>query len=171
MENLIVFICSTFYFFIIIILLKYIISSIFFIRPMDNKYDILCSDIKRGIKGRIPYMTLSVSIIVLFFYLIYFGLENKIPFWIFLLLFVLIAVLYIRKYKKYDILEYIDNYSADLFDWDKIYILDIDENIKKQCFKIHNISYDEYKETYISHKKVKKILLESEIKNIQKEIN
>ena len=59
------------------------------------------SDIKKGIRGRIPYMTLSVLIIMLFFYMIYFGFKSKILFLIFLLLFILIAILYTKKYKKY----------------------------------------------------------------------
>lgn len=145
MQDIIIYICATFYFGIVLRVFNYIIKSLFFIKPMGEKYDILCSEVANGIKGRIIYIILSFLIIWHFFYLIYFGLETKIPFLIYLTVFLLFGIICLIKYKKYDIIQYISQYSTELYDWNKVYKLNIDENIKEYCFALHKINYKLFK--------------------------
>lgn len=133
-----------------LVIINHIESRIFFIRRMRAKYDILIS-IKdnRGLNEKIfniggfAVLLLVLSPSILIYPIIY--ATNKIIF-ICMIVFTIIFIIYnIYKYNKYDILEYINYYSYDLFDWDKIYEMNIDENTKRECFLIHNLDYDNYK--------------------------
>lgn len=133
-----------------LVTINFIESRIFFIKRMRTKYDILLlTKNKRKLDEKsfnlggfvILLLILSPSILV---YPIIYAINKSI--FLCMIVFTIIFILYnIYKYCKYDILEYINYYSYDSFDWDKIYGIDIDENIKRECFSIHNINYDKYK--------------------------
>lgn len=143
--------------------LNYILCSFCFILPMKKKYKILTNDLCNNDYFPSRYDLCIVSAIFIVFML---SLLYVINIWLFILtLFVFFSVYLIshNKYKNYTILNYIDYYSADLFDWHKIYDLYIDENIKRQCFYIHNIDYDNFKDRHLSYLKAQKDLLEHDI--------
>lgn len=133
-----------------LLVINHIESRIFFIKRMKAKYDILLlTKNRRKLDEKlfnlggflILLLILSPSIFV---YPIIYAINKSI--FLCMITFTIIFILYnIYKYSKYDILEYINYYSYDSFDWDKIYGINIDENIKRKCFSIHNISYDKYK--------------------------
>ena len=120
----------------------HIISKIFFISPLRKEYDILDSNIK-DIKYFWFLELIGIILSILYFFIIF--LFSKICFSILIIIYILICIIYYLKIKRYTILDYINYYSADLFDWKKIYNLDIDEDVKRKCFLIHNINYDNFK--------------------------
>ena len=152
-------------FIVIVCMTKDIICTVCFIRPMRKKYDILVDDISKNINGKYMFLILEIILIFLYFRGIYF--ENIIFSIIILIVYAIITSYYIYKHKKYDILNYIDTYSYDLFNWDKIYELRIDEDLKKQCFSIHNIEYEAYKETYLSNLQLKQNILKLQIDKLE----
>lgn len=154
-----------FLFLINFFLIKDITSTLWFIKPMRKKYDIMASDVPKNISGKYLFLFFELVLIILNLIIIYF--LNKFVWTITLIIHLILCIYYIYKYKNYGILEYVDWYSADLFDWDKIYSLNIMRDIKKQCFKIHNIDYDNYKETYLNNLEFKKIVLEQKIEIIK----
>lgn len=161
-ENCIIYASLIFIFIKIVIpMTKYVISSIFFIRPMTKKYKIMASDLSNDIKNRYVYILFAIILTGFYFKIIY--ITSIIFFETILIIYVAISIYNFYQYKKYDILEYINYFSADLFDWDKIYTLNIPEDIKKCCFAIHNIDYETYGETYLSHLKVKQCSLQYDI--------
>jgi len=144
MEYIWIILLFIFYSLIIIAMTNYIFSSIFFILPMKKKYKILASDIQKdNIKDRYGIILFHIFTIVLYFFILL--KLNATMFFIVLAIYALLCLYYKYKYNKYDIIEYVNYFSKDLFDWDKIYNLNIDENIKKQCFYIHYLNYDKYK--------------------------
>lgn len=82
------------------------------------------------------------------------------------IIYVIFSILYFNKYIKFTILNYIDEFSADLFNWYKIYELHIDEEIKQACFAIHYIDYDAFKEQYYEYLTIQKQLIDLKIKCI-----
>jgi hypothetical protein len=118
------------------------IFKIFFIKPMRKKYDIMDSNLKE-IKYFYVLELIGVILSILYFVIIF--LLNKTYFFTIITIYIVISIIYYFKIKRYNILKYINHYSEDLFDWHKIYNLNIDEEIKKQCFVIHNKNYDNFK--------------------------
>lgn len=149
-ENFFYIIGILFWIIISLFIINHIESRIFFISRMKKKYDIIKPLEKQkkdekifNIGGFIVWgLFLSPSLIIYPLMYIY----SKIMCIIMISIVLLFFFYYMNKYKKYDILEYIDYYSADMFDWDKVYELNIDEDIKRKCFTIHNKIYDNYKE-------------------------
>ena len=140
-RNIIIYI---FYTIIIITMTNYIFLSLFFILPMKKKYKIMIDKIQKdNIKDRYGIILFSVVNILIYFFILL--KINETIFLITLILYILLCIYYKYKYSKYDIIEYIDYFSKDLFNWDKIYTLNIDENTKRECFYIHYLDYDKYK--------------------------
>lgn len=140
-----------------ILIINYIMSRLYFLKPMKQKYNIeLITEKESKLHSIIISLILIfiISLLVSIYVALYF--TNKQVFYIMILICVILIIYDFKKYKKYDILEYINYYSADLFDWDKIYELNIDENLKRNCFAIHNINYDTYKDRYMRHKEIMK---------------
>lgn len=156
------------FFIVVILMTKDAISSIYFIKPMRKKYDIMIPDIPRNIKSKYIFIFTEIILILFFFKETY--EESIVLFASLITAYIIIYICYVSKYKKYDLLEYIDWYSSDLFDWDKIYTLNIDVELRKQCFKIHNIDYDSYKEIYLRNLELKQYLLELETNRIKREM-
>lgn len=154
-----------FLFLINICLIKDVTSTLWFVKPMRRKYDIMASDVQRNISGKYLFLFFELVFIILNLIIIY--SLNKILWAITLIIQLVMCIYYINKYKNYGILEYVNWYSADLFDWDKIYSLNIRPDVKKQCFKIHNMDYDNYKETYLNNLEFKKMVLEQKIETIK----
>lgn len=152
-----------FYFVIINCMINYIISSLFFVKPMCNKYKIMAPDIPNDIKGRYKFIFFDIVVIGFYFYILSFFFESKLFLSILAVIHIIIGLYYFNKYRRWDILEYINYFSADLFDWDKIYILPIPKEIKERCFAIHYMDYEYYEQTYIEHLERKKRFLEYEI--------
>lgn len=181
MENLFFYIqyivLYIFYLLISVSLLNYIICSFYFILPMEKKFKIFTDDLyKTRFPTRYDLCIISTLFIIFMLFLLY--VLNK---WIFIITFFLLIVIFFissRQYKKCNILDYINHFSEDLFDWNKIYNLHtIDEETKKQCFSIHHINYDEFKSKHLMYLKLKKSDIETEINKINlcpncgKEIN
>lgn len=150
-----------FWFFISTKTLKYVMYVLYFVLPMRKKYNILQDDIKSN-TGIYILTLLALSFNILFIILSY-------VVYIYLLIFLIpIYIFLIKKWKKlyshYDLLEYINNYSSNLFNWKSIYNLNIDEKLKKECFAIHYINYEEFEKNYIQS-------LEYEIENNNKKID
>lgn len=149
MENLFFYIqCIVLYIFYLLIsitLLNYIICSFYFILPMEKKYKIFVDDLyKPHFPSRYDLCIINAIFITFMLFLLY-----AINIWIFTITsFLLIIIFFIssKQYKKCNILDYINHFSEDLFDWNKIYNLHIlDEETKKKCFAIHHINYDDFK--------------------------
>lgn len=163
LEYIIAIFAYLFYMFITFLCTNYIVRSLFFIKPICNKYKIMASDLSNDIRDRYPCFLISSLIICSF------GLFTcEISFYLFII--IIIAYIYyihflIKKYQKYDLLNYIDEFSADLFDWEKIYNLYISEDIKRQCFKIHYLDYDEFEKNYLEKLKYKQSEIENKIRN------
>ena len=152
---------------ITVLMAKDIIATVCFIKPMTQKYDIMTSDIPKKLKGKYIIIFFEIIVSIVYFYCIF--IINKTVFSVLLIMYVLISLYYINKYSEFDILEYLRMYSLDLFDWDKIYKLNLDSEIKKQCFTIHNIDYENYIETYLNNLKTKQYLLNLEMKRMKRE--
>lgn len=151
-----------FYIYITFLCINYIVRSLFFIKPMCNKYKIMASDLSNDIKGRYPYILISLLTISSLLYITY-----AINFYLFIfLIFAYTCDIYflIKKYQKFDLLHYINEFSEDLFDWEKIYNLYISEDIKKQCFQIHYLDYDEFEKHYLEKLKYKQSEIEKKMK-------
>lgn len=151
-----------FYMFIAFSLTNYIIRSLFFIKPMCNKYKIMASDLSNDISGRYPYI--FISLLLIYFFGLFTYAINFYLFIIILIVYVYDVYFLINKYKKFNLLNYINEFSADLFDWEKIYCLNIDEDIKRKCFQIHFLNYDEFEEKYLEILKYKQTKIENKIK-------
>lgn len=145
--------------FVIAPMTVFIFSSIFFIRPMKQKYKIMVYGISDSIYDRYGFIILFGIFIWLLFKDFYEEVEYNI-FLTTIIVYVVFCMVCYFHYKKYDILEYIDSFSKDLFDWDSIYTLDMPEEIKKECFAIHSMSYENYSDTYMEHLEGKIHLLE-----------
>ena len=161
------FILFIFYGLITIGCFNYIIKSLFFIRPIMKKYDIKSNDCENNIKGRYPLMAFCFFVIIFFIYCI--KLFNNYLFFAVICIYLVLGIVLISKYKKFNILNYLNEFSEDLFDWDKIYVLNINKELKEKCFKIHNKDYNSYKETYLKHINTKKQILELEKNRIEKD--
>lgn len=147
MENLLFYILYivlyVFYLSISIKLLNYIICSLYFILPMEKKYRVLTEDLYiQHFPSRYDLCIISAVFIIFMLFLLY--SLNKLIFIITFFLLIVIFFISSKQYKKCNILDYIHHFSEDLFDWKKIYNLNIDEKIKKECFKIHNINYENF---------------------------
>lgn len=150
-----------FYLRIVIVCQNYILRSLWFIKPMKQKYQIMIND-SNNINGRFPYILIASIIILLFLYLLY--KINMIIFIISLIIIVVYAIYLYQKFSKFTILNYINEFSADLFDWHKIYeLLSINNETKINCFKIHNIDYNEFHEEH-------KIYLEKQIRKYKAQL-
>jgi len=141
-----------FYTSIVLGMLKYINRSLFFIRPMTKKYKIMAPDLHNNIKNR--YFIMFIFNIIIFAILLF--------------SFFLLSYYQHSIYKKYDILEYINEFSDDLFDWRKIYDLNIPEDIKKSCFLIHNKNYEEFRKLYIYELNMEKDFITDKIEKLKK---
>lgn len=140
--------------FIVIKSFDYILRSLFFIKPMMKKYKIMASDLSNDIKDRYWIMLLfSIPIV-----LVLFGTYNTnlISFFITISILFIYGLIKYYKYSNYSIINFVNEFSYDLFDWYKIYELKISEDIKKKCFLIHNIDYDNFKEDYINHLEIER---------------
>lgn len=155
-----------FYTSIVLGMLKYINRSLFFIRPMTKKYKIMAPDLHNNIKNRYFLIFIFSIIILLYFYIMF--IFNIIIFAILLFSFFLLSYYQHSIYKKYDILEYINEFSDDLFDWRKIYDLNIPEDIKKSCFLIHNKNYEEFRKLYIYELNMEKDFITDKIEKLKK---
>lgn len=170
MENLFFYIqCIVLYIFYLLIsitLLNYIICSFYFVLPMEKKYKILVDDLyKQHFPSRYDLCIISAIFITFMLFLLY--ALNR---WIFVITSILLIIIFFissKQYKKCNILDYINHFSEDLFDWNKIYDLhSIDEETKKQCFAIHHINYDEFKSKHLMYLKSKMDDIESKINKI-----
>lgn len=153
----------SFYMFIAFACTNYIIKSLFFVQPMCKHYKIMAPDLSNDIRGRYPYILIAllpISIFIISTYII--G-----PYFFILILVIYIYYIYtlIKRYKNSDLLDYINEFSADLFDWEKIYDLHIDEHIKRKCFRVHNIDYENFERHYLEKLKYKQSELEKNIEN------
>ena len=157
-----------------IVIIKYIISRMCFIQPMKNKYAILI-DIKTD-KTRAIITKAIVGIVLIcflvypLFLILYLYHNSKILLILSLTIALLFFLYFWNKYRKYEIFEYINYYSTDLLDWDKIYELEINDNIKRKCFEIHNINYDTYKDTYLKNLEIKKKVLDIKTEELNNKI-
>ena len=133
-----------------IILNFYILSSLFFIIPISKKYKILADEVSSKNTSRYILCFIITLFIICCFYLLY--KINCLSCIIFIGLFILETIALTQFYKKFTILDYINHYSADLFNWYKIYKLNIDNKVKEACFEIHNIDINYYKELYEEYK-------------------
>lgn len=147
LENLIGVCTYLFYGYICLVCLNYIMKSLFFIRPMASCYKIMAPDLSNDIRGRYPYILFSVGLILFFMKLTYY--INIYLFIIFFCIYIIDIVFLFSKYDDFGLLEYINEFSADLFDWEKIYNLYVSEDLKRQCFKIHYLDYDEFEKQYL----------------------
>ena len=155
-----------FYFGIVNSMINYIISSLFFVKPMRDKYKIMASGLSNNIKDRYNYILFDILVICFYFYIIFF--ISKVFLSVIVTIHFIITLYYFNKYRKWDIVEYVNYFSEDLFDWDKIYTLKIPEDVKRNCFAIHNKNYDDYKDIYIRHLEMKQYLLQSDIDDMKK---
>lgn len=153
-----------FYTLIILAMLNYINRNLFFIKPMSKKYKIMASDLNNDIKNRYLIIFIFCIIILLYFYILF--KFNIVIFAILLFLFFIFLYYQYSNYKKYDILEYINEFSEDLFDWYKIYELNISEDIKRSCFLIHNKNYERFKKLYILKLENDKQIINKKIKGL-----
>lgn len=152
---------------VVILMLNYILKSIFFIIPMEKKYKIMSQDLSNGFEGRYVYILISTAIII-FYLILIFNLHN-ILFYIVTSSLLLYIIYKYKKYQKYNILNYVNEFSKDLFDWYKIYELNIDDQTKRNCFKIHNINYKDFKNKYIKHLSLQKELIDTKFNRIDNE--
>lgn len=153
--------------FIVLKPFDYILRSLFFIKPMMKKYKIMASDLSNDIKDRYWIMLLfSIPIV-----LVLFGTYNTnlISFFITISILFIYGLIKYYKYSNYSIINFVNEFSYDLFDWYKIYELKISEDIKKKCFLIHNIDYDNFKEDYINHLEIERDYINKLILNSNKE--
>lgn len=154
-------------YFLITIALSYnMILNLLFVKPMRKKYNIMAPDISRNIS--LGVILIELIVIIIYFYFCY-NLFNNLLFILSLIVNILLIFNYILKIKKYTILDYMKLYSTDLFDWDKIYSLNIEEHIKKEIFKLHYIDYNSYKDTYIKNLELKEDLIKLEKERIKGE--
>lgn len=153
-----------FAFTIIITLYNYMLRTFFFIKPMSERYKIMLNNQDDLIKYRRNLIFLSISIICFLLFLLY---RTMIFMFIVMCIFIpFYGFLKCKQYKRYNIFNYINEFSEDLYDWYKIYELDLPEETKRVCFDIHYKNYDNFKEEYLRHLKVQKILLDLENKKI-----
>lgn len=142
LEILFFIILYLFYLRIVIACQNYILRSLCFIKPMKQKYQIMINN-SNNINGRFPYILIASIIVLSFLYLLY--KLNTIIFMISLIIIVVYAIYLYQTFSKFTILNYINEFSADLFDWHKIYtLLSINEETKIACFNIHNIDYNDF---------------------------
>ena len=148
-------------------LLNYTMSSICFVFPMEKQYHVLSDNLHNTTHFPSRYDLCIVSLIFIIFMIM---ILKTLNIWLFIFtLFILLIIFLIsyNKYKNYTILNYIDYYSADLFDWHKIYDLDIiDEQTKKKCFAIHNINYEDFKFEHLMYLRLKIFDIQSKIDKI-----
>lgn len=171
MEDLFYYVLSIilyfFYLSLSIKLLNYIISSIFFVLPMEKEYKILKDNLYSANHFPSRYDLCLICTILIIFMLL---LVKILSIWLFIFtLFIILITSFIfyNRYIKYNILNYINLYSEDLFDWHKIYDLDIiDETIKKECFAIHNINYEDFKFEHLMYLRIKRFDIQSKIDKI-----
>ena len=122
--------------------LNYIVRFTVFIIPYSKKYDIMADDLNKTNVSR--YIIILINFAILFFITYLGSIYNKIFPLIAVFIYTFLAIIYINKYKKYNIVNYINEFSEDLFNWYKIYDLDIPEELKRECFKIHNKDYENF---------------------------
>ena len=139
-EILIFILSYSFYFKIIMDSQNYIFRSFFFIKPMKKQYDIMIESINKDISSRFPYIFIASLLIISFFVIIY--NLNILLFYFSLIIFLIYSIYLYKIFAQYTILNYINEFSDNLFDWHKIYTLSsINEKTKIACFNIHNIDY------------------------------
>lgn len=147
-ENVGMFMITIFGLLLSILTIKYIAYQVCFIIPMKRKYDLLLP-IRANTYNKIftfigILFLIAYPISLIIFSNIYISLSYKLTI-ILPIVYISFGIYYTIKYRKCGILEYINNYSSDLLDWNKIYDLKIDEDLKRRCFAIHNMNYDTYK--------------------------
>lgn len=154
---------------IMIMCLNYILRSIVFIKPYTEKYKIMAEDLENNIKGR--YNLILFCFLIIFF-LLYLSFNN----FIFLLinittLLICTIFLYIR-YSKYTMLDFINEFNYDLFNWHKIYTSSlIDEETKRKCFLIHCLDYDAFYEQHQRYLEVQRMLRRIDLEIIESQID
>ena len=153
--------------FILFKCIDYIFKSIFFIKPMTEKYKILSDDLNNNIKDR--YLIIFVCIVVVSLLIIATYINNVFLYIINISIIFIYGLIKYLKYSKYTFLDYINEYSCDLFDWYKIFELNIDEITKVKCFEIHNIDYDDFRINYLNYLKNQKEHINNKINNLKNE--
>lgn len=142
LNNMIYILSAIFYGFIFLGITNYILSSIFFVFPMNHKYDILNLKLNNTLTTR--KVIIFVCLILILLTLSILSIISD-YFEILLTIYIFYIVYKSFKYSKYDLLNYINYYSSDIFDWKKIYNLNVSEEIKVKCFSIHHKNYYYYK--------------------------
>lgn len=134
--------CYIFYGAIIFFSIRYIVKSLCFINPITKKYNIMTGNPKTNIIGRNFICLFNFVVITLSTYASFLSINNLIYYE--LIAYIIISLYFILKFRKYTIVDYVAEFSEDVLDWNRIYNLDIDEEIKKKCFAIHSISYNDF---------------------------
>lgn len=145
--------CYIFYGAIIFFSIRYILKSLCFINPITKKYNITNCNQKTTIIRRNIICIFDFVIITLLTYISYLFNHNLIYYE--LIAYTGISLYFIIKFKKCTVIDYVSEFSEDLFDWNKIYNLNIDEETKKMCFAIHSKPYTKFAE---NQKILKKML-------------
>ena len=158
-------------FFIIVTLpcFNYILKSLIFIKPLTEKYKIMAPDLSNNINGRFKFIFICLIIIL---YVLYLLKDNLIFFFIYIFILTLYGIYLYRLYSHFTILNFIDEFSSDLFDWHKIYSSTlIDQETKIKCFQIHHLDYDEFLKKHLSYLKFQAHDINCQINDLKKKLS
>lgn len=148
---------------------NYILKSLIFIKPFTEKYKIMAKDLGNNIHGRFKFILICIMII---FYVLYSFKNNLIIFFLYTLVLIVYGIYLYRLYSHFTILNFINEFSSDLFDWHKIYSSTlIDQETKIKCFQIHHLDYDEFLKKHLSYLKFQAHDINCQINDLKKKLS